>query len=322
MNINKLKEEIDENLKDDAVFSDESQMLDYVEECPVVFQSQQRGEPDLTRMEKRRIAIHMLRNKPSAFLMKFGKFLTEDHLNYFLKKYDASYEIIHYVKNLKSLLTDHGKNVVKRNRRFEAMKRMEAEGNYFSEAEMEKREPLLYHQLVGQYMSEQEKLKKSWEASKNRIPTFSNFLIEKIEREELNELLKIEKNEEGRLEFEELSYNNFSGDLNEKKHSKEKWGVDWEDEENYKKTNSLKPKIEGNPNLNQQEKALLFEEFKSIVQNKFLTGQDVDFNYSEVDSNSDYDCLDIRTQDEEERYFDEETCDSSNVCTDTGVEDY
>lgn len=44
-----------------------------------------------------------------------------------------------------------------KNRRFEALKKLITEGSYFSEEEMRKRNPLLYEQLIGQFLTEEEK---------------------------------------------------------------------------------------------------------------------------------------------------------------------
>lgn len=43
-----------------------------------------------------------------------------------------------------------------RNRRFEALKKLVSEGSYFSEYEMKKRNPLLYEQLIGKFLTEEE----------------------------------------------------------------------------------------------------------------------------------------------------------------------
>lgn len=45
-------------------------------------------------------------------------------------------------------------------------------------------------------------------------------------------------------------------------------------------------------------------DFREIMKNKFLNGEDIDFNYENVDKNEDLDDLVIRARDEEERYFD------------------
>ena len=51
---------------------------------------------------------------------------------------------------------------------------------------------------------------------------------------------------------------------------------------------------------------MLHEEFLSVMQDKFMRGEEEEFDYNAVDTNSEYDDLTIRQRDEEEQYFDEE----------------
>uniref|UniRef100_A0A669R2Q7 CCD97-like C-terminal domain-containing protein n=1 Tax=Phasianus colchicus TaxID=9054 RepID=A0A669R2Q7_PHACC len=53
------------------------------------------------------------------------------------------------------------------------------------------------------------------------------------------------------------------------------------------------------------EREVLREEFRSRMYQRFLDGEDGDFDYSQVDENPDMDNLDIESRDAEERYFDE-----------------
>ncbi|NWV00332.1 CCD97 protein, partial [Upupa epops] len=54
------------------------------------------------------------------------------------------------------------------------------------------------------------------------------------------------------------------------------------------------------------ERAMLYHEFTSCMFQRFLDGEDGNFDYSQIDENSDLDNLDIVSRDAEERYFDEE----------------
>ena len=56
----------------------------------------------------------------------------------------------------------------------------------------------------------------------------------------------------------------------------------------------------------EQEKRMLHEEFLSVMQDKFMRGEEEEFDYSAVDTNDEYDDLTIRGRDEEEQYFDSE----------------
>ena len=51
---------------------------------------------------------------------------------------------------------------------------------------------------------------------------------------------------------------------------------------------------------------MLHEEFLSAMQEKFMRGEEEEFDYSTVDTNDEYDDLKIRERDEEERYFDDD----------------
>lgn len=64
------------------------------------------------------------------------------------------------------------------------------------------------------------------------------------------------------------------------------------------------------------------------MKQKFLEGQDKDFDYSKVDTSEEFDNLQVFSQDEEDKYFDEEepeACgDGKNkeMTTDIDEEDY
>lgn len=51
---------------------------------------------------------------------------------------------------------------------------------------------------------------------------------------------------------------------------------------------------------------MLHEEFLSVMQDRFMRGEEPEFDYSTVDANTEFDDLKIRERDEEERYFDSE----------------
>ena len=119
------------------------------------FKHQQRGEPDLTLEEKIEIAQNILDSNKVTFLSKFWKYLELEDLEYF-KDSSNIYEVDFYMKQvMKNKNKTFQKNIVK-NRRYEAMKELISEGDYFSEEEMKFREPYLYEQMVGQYLTQKE----------------------------------------------------------------------------------------------------------------------------------------------------------------------
>ena len=152
------------------------------------FKHQQRGEPDLTSQEKLLIVTDLLDNKPSVFLTRYGKYLHADDLEYF-NPLKGDYTIDFYIKEIRQQL-DNKKNQTKiRNRRYEAMKQLTDEGEYFGEEEMKQRDPLLYEQMVGQYLTDEEI---QAQVDKSDL-TFSNILLTHIQVLQNNEMYKEQK---------------------------------------------------------------------------------------------------------------------------------
>ena len=113
------------------------------------FKHQQRGDPDLTMDDKIEIAQKILDENKVNFLSRFSKYLDIEDLEYF-KNSRNTYEIDFYCKQVEnSQRVSYHRNKVK-NRRYEAMKKLTLEGEYFSEEEMKFREPYLYDQMIGE----------------------------------------------------------------------------------------------------------------------------------------------------------------------------
>ena len=173
---------------DTVALSPRGNILHKVAESDGYFKSQQRGDPDLTYQEKYDIAESLLKEKPSTFLSRFGKYLSEDDLIYFESMKD-DYMIEFHLRELKQMNDDKKNKTKVRNRRYEAMKELMNQGSYFryvklllvskmskystqfnvvgikirltfycyhSDEEMKQRDPLLYEQMVGQYLSPDE----------------------------------------------------------------------------------------------------------------------------------------------------------------------
>lgn len=58
------------------------------------------------------------------------------------------------------LITYHFCRITVKNRRYGAMQRLRKSGDYFSEKEMERRNPLLYDHLIGKHMTAEERKEK------------------------------------------------------------------------------------------------------------------------------------------------------------------
>lgn len=80
-------------------------MLDYLlSNEKAHFKSQHKDDPELSDVEKRKIAEDLLERSPAQFLSRFGQFLSEDHLLYFsgdaVRHKNEAYEIGFHLRRL------------------------------------------------------------------------------------------------------------------------------------------------------------------------------------------------------------------------------
>lgn len=271
---------------DDFKMSDmKDRLLDSVAKSDGFFKSQQVGEVDLTFFEKREIASNLLMKNMPLFLQRYWKFIELEDVPYF-HDYRSIYEVNFYVSEI---VKSHNSKISKiriKNRRYEALMKMVDEGSYFSDAEMKKRSPFLYDQMIGQHLTESERIA----AYKQEHPdeNFSAFLMSQIEKNEENCLFDKQKNEDEAIVEEE------DDDSSSEEES------ELEDDEPVKKV------------VTGEERKLLRSEFTNIMYESFLDGKDTDFDYSSVDNNVEFDSVLQRDIDEQEKYFDEESSYSSD----------
>uniref|UniRef100_A0A3Q0SDR4 Coiled-coil domain containing 97 n=1 Tax=Amphilophus citrinellus TaxID=61819 RepID=A0A3Q0SDR4_AMPCI len=227
--------------------------------------SQQIGEAELTVQERREELLHQYRSRPLVFLERYHACLKPQHLSAFA---DVSSDprAQHYSKVIQRRAAGCTDRTRVRNQRYAALRALQKEGQYFSEEQMRMREPLLYEQYIGQYLTDEEPGQGTGGLAHLLLNTYQERLIQ-------NRLQEEQEKEDGALEEEE-------------------------DEDDYVQQKECEPTPE--------EKALLREEFISQMHQRFLDGKDKDFNYSEVDENPDYDNLDIVNRDAEDKYFDED----------------
>lgn len=250
-----------------------AQMFARIISADVIIKSQQRDEPDLTDNEKFYYLQEMLNRSPGKFLMKYGGLLLEHHLVYF-KKYD-DYEIKFRLRELHKNLSDGSRKVVRRNRRYECLKKLMDEGVYFCEKEMRQREPLLYEHYIGQYLTTDEREALDQQCSDVLL---SDRILHQADVKRREELLSEQRDAEEMVEYE-------SSEDEEDEDSKE---------------------VDENHTISEKEKRKLRQEFLRTMQLKFLDGKEVEFDYSKVDNNVEYDSIEQRGIDEEEKYFDSE----------------
>lgn len=197
------------------------------------------------------------------------------------------------VKNLKWNL-DHKQQVVK-NRRYACMRKMIKEENiYFSEDEMIERDPELYEDIVGQYLSTVEKqARKKFDVKKCSLV---EILYESIDRQDE----KLRENEATNSINDESEGQQL---MNEDSNSQEAHENLWGNFDGERKT----AKKRKSHFITKGEQDMLKKEWTDIMYNNFLSGKDIDyFDYTEVDSNDMCDETCENDQDCQDKYFDEE----------------
>lgn len=298
----------------------ESDLIDHICRDPKVFyKSQQINDPELTIDEKLQILKQVLEKSHTIFLARFGNFVKENHLRFFEQEQQTScyspderYEVDYYLDMIRK--SHHGgREQEVRNRRYAALKQLVHEGNYFSETEMMLREPLLYDQLVGQYMTEQEKKARDAVGTKNDSLVAILFSgMDKENAESLKKEQECEENQQDEPDEDEDSYKEKPPES--PGFSRAQWGnFDEEEEERQKNVQQAREAKQRNKKfsipvnlLTAGERDLLRDEFLGTMYSKFISGEDGEFDYSKVDESMEYDNLDILEQDEQERYFDTE----------------
>lgn len=294
------------NMSDDKL-----RMINHLVQNPdVLVKSQQRNEPDLTNDEKQLFLLEFLDSKlNSLFLARFGKYLQADHLQYFeTKTYadpDEQFCVTFHCNEILNLFAKQPQIV--RNRRFRALSQMmESNDTHFSELELMRREPVLYEEYVGKHLSEEERRARD----QSEGSSFLNALLKGIE---LNEIRDRKEQMEVATSKQEGGPTSSSDDES----SDEKYGESefksngnnslWgEFEEIPKETKKIR---KSRPMVTDEDRDLMKQEFMDIVYRKFIAGDDEDFDYSAVDNNMDLDDLDVRAQDEEDKYFDKSDSD-------------
>uniref|UniRef100_A0A182JQX0 DUF2052 domain-containing protein n=1 Tax=Anopheles christyi TaxID=43041 RepID=A0A182JQX0_9DIPT len=300
----------------------ESDIFDDISCNPRVFyKNQQINDPELTASEKKTILRDVLDKSHCTFLSRFGFFIRDEHLRYFEQEEqtlayspDERYEIDYHLERIRRL-RNGGRAVEVRNRRYAALQRMCTDGTYFSETEMMQRNPLLYEQLVGQYMTEREKRER--DASVPVPQSVVGILLNKIDKDQAQETLQKleteerhqEQSEDSQPERTERSRPNSPG------FPRAQWGnFDEEEEERLaaqrqareKRAHQRRLAIPPANMVTAGERHLLRDEFIGIMHARFIAGEEEEFDYTQVDNSDDYDDLDTVEQDEQEKYFDQE----------------
>uniref|UniRef100_A0A8C5RDJ7 Coiled-coil domain containing 97 n=1 Tax=Laticauda laticaudata TaxID=8630 RepID=A0A8C5RDJ7_LATLA len=255
-------------------------MFHAVANSHLAVQSQQKDEPDFTAVQKLDILRNLYHTKPLIFLERFRTVLREEDLPCF-HHLSGNYEADFYCAEVRKANLGKTLHTRVKNKRYAALQQLIRGGEYFSDEQMRGRDPLLYEQYIGQYLSDEE-LQELGHCKLEASCSLSGILLDSYQEKVIQQRLLIQQEQEEACQEEEE-----------------------EDSDQDSKDQDFNPDAdEWVPD--EEEKAFLREEFTSRMYQRFLEGKDLDFNYSEVDENPEFDNLDIVSRDEEERYFDGE----------------
>ncbi|XP_020799006.1 coiled-coil domain-containing protein 97 [Drosophila serrata] len=286
----------------------------------IVFKSQQIDDPEIPIVEKQKIARESFKKNRETFLIRFGGFLSVRQLSSFQelavgephKPEESLEEMCLLLEDFKRKLST--REVCIKNRRYHAMQQLLEKGEYFSEHEMMQRAPDLYQELVGQYLTEAEK--KARDSYDVRNTSFSGILMHSLEKQQRDELLAETQQEKVEEAVEEITSAPVPPALPEFEvpvACQKQWGA-FDDDEPVACSTSRVAKARPPANIaqistpefyNPGERELLRHEFLSMMKERFLQGEDKDFDYTAVDDNSQLDDLKQIEQDEEDAYFED-----------------
>lgn len=277
-------------------------IIDFLVRCAKIsFKNSSINQPEIKTKEKIEIAYTLFKQSPIQFLLQFGKFLSPNHLHYFenLQVHDKNFQKC--VSELKLYLSEESLNKRIRNRRYKALQKLQQDTDYFSDKQMMLRNPLLYEQLIGQYLTDEEIRERDAIDCDNL--TFLTMILDTVDRNEMRE----KQNRQMHMEDEEISDELLQkeGHVQSEKETKIKAKL-WGDFDIPDSKPTILPKPQKQAMINANERNLLREEFLHEMYSSFIEGRDVDFDYNSVDNNEEYDDLEQISQDAEDKYFDSE----------------
>ncbi|XP_032514986.2 coiled-coil domain-containing protein 97 [Danaus plexippus] len=285
-------------------------IIDYLVRCSNIrFKNSHPNTTEVHTNENISAAYDLYKKSPTQFLMQFGKYLSPNHLKYF-ENVDHNYKNAKFKQCLDELKIYHSTECSSkriRNRRYKAMQRMKVDSDYFSEKQMMYRNPLLYEQLIGQFLTDEEIKERDAVDSQNL--TFLGMILDTVDRNEMREIKnkQLLMDEDNCSEQTNDSVDDGSDDVNDDD-NKHWGGFDIPD-------TKPEPKPQDRPQcmINANERNLLREEFLQEMYSSFIEGRDINFDYNSVDQNEEYDDLDQISRDAEDKYFDSEDNDVTTL---------
>lgn len=231
--------------------------------------------------------------------MRFGECLDESDLKSFESKSVGDFEVEFRVSELQRKLKQSTRARLKavKNRRYKYLERLMEDSDYFSEGEMQQRDPLLFEYYIGQFLSEEQKLEIGGKV--NTDMKLSSMIFMNMDVGKRTELLERQRTSEaGQLEESDDSGDEVEGEVTL---------VEYGSMTSASGDVQMAPmKLSSDPDTASREKLMLKQEFLSAMQASFLDGKDRDFDYSKVDLDEQYDSLEMRGRDSEDDYFDTE----------------
>lgn len=167
--------------------------------------------------------------------------------------------------------------------------------SYFTEDEMIRRDPDLFEEIVGQYLSSSEKnARKDFDP---RSSTLVEILLNSIDQQDEEK----RKQEESSRNFDESQH---SEDSNSGGHQMESDGGQWGNFDNERRPKERKRKTSF---ISKGEREVLKDEWVGMMYNNFISGKDSEFfDYSTVDENEAFDETTENEHDCQDKYFDDE----------------
>ncbi|KAL8159302.1 hypothetical protein V2J09_000839 [Rumex salicifolius] len=280
--------------------------------------------------QRKLLLLDLLSRDAPVFLERYGSILTSQELQEFEVLRD-DYEINWHLKHLKSLISPsseqlRSQSMTIKNRRRAYMDKLLCKGNYFSEDEMREREPYLHHEYVGKYQDPSgrgmARPGERWSETLMRQAEEA-VLVAKIRTEQQrlgvdekdwvgNEIVNMEEEEEDDEEEEEEEVS----EVSEMEHVENNRNANVSSSSEVSQYDS-KGTGGGLPMVPAEDKSLLsaaemqdqLDQFTSIMQQKFLAGEDHDYlDYSKIDEDETLDDHWLREADDdaEEKYFAED----------------
>lgn len=298
---------LDEEFSVDPIYD----IIDYLVRCAKIsFKNAHVDESEIRTSVKIKMACDLYKRSPTEFLLQFGKYLTPYHMSYFDNLQATTHldqNLRECIEQLKNYHSSNSRRKRVRNRRYNALQKLKNETDYFSEKQMMFRSPLLYEQLVGQYLTDEEiKVRDNVD---NENLTLLNMILETVDRNEMretkNEQLLEEDMESIQLNEDDSSVENVNSSYARKKQ--------WGDFDIPDTRPSYMPEKRKQCTITAPERNLLRGEFLQEMYSSFINGRDEDFDYNSVDNDEQYDDLQQVSQDAEDKYFDSETNDIENL---------